>query len=98
MSEVASGMLTLGGWWGMEWRAKVRVQNEGRARVMAQEPALKGCAGSLMVKWSKTNNVNIWATKQTVQRSASAKSIIEAFFITVKPPLLKLASSRLSKV
>jgi len=29
MSEVASGIHMLGGSWGMEWRAKVGVQNEG---------------------------------------------------------------------
>ena len=29
--EVASGMLKLGGWWGMEWLAKVKVQNGGSA-------------------------------------------------------------------
>ena len=33
MSQVVSGILTLGRRWGMEWRAKVRVQNGGRARV-----------------------------------------------------------------
>ena len=33
MSEVVSGMLTLSGWQEMEWWAKVRVQNEGTARV-----------------------------------------------------------------
>ena len=34
----------------MEWQAKVRVQNERRARLKAQEPAWKGYVGSLMVK------------------------------------------------
>ena len=36
-SEVVSGMLTLGGWQGMEWWAKVRVKNEGRAQVKQQQ-------------------------------------------------------------
>ena len=31
MSKVVSGMLTLGGWWGMEWWENVRVQNWSRA-------------------------------------------------------------------
>jgi len=30
---VVSGMFTLGGQWWMEWRAKVIVQNDGRAQV-----------------------------------------------------------------
>ena len=33
MCKVASGMFTLGGWWGMEWQAKVIVLNGGRAWV-----------------------------------------------------------------
>ena len=44
MSEVVSGMLNLGGWWGMKWLAKVTVQNEGGAQV--KKKAWKGCAGS----------------------------------------------------
>jgi len=31
--EVVSGMLTLGGQWGMEWRAKVKEQNGARTRI-----------------------------------------------------------------
>jgi len=31
--EVVSGMLSLGGWWGMDWQEKVTVQNCGRALV-----------------------------------------------------------------
>ena len=36
------------GQWGMEWQARVRVQNDGRARVKPKRPAWKSCAGSLM--------------------------------------------------
>jgi len=32
-SKVASKMLTMGGQWEMEWQAKVRAQNGGRAQV-----------------------------------------------------------------
>ena len=31
--EVVSAMFSLGGWWGMDWREKVMVQNCGRALV-----------------------------------------------------------------
>ena len=31
--EVVSGMFSLGGWWEMDWREKVTVQNGGRALV-----------------------------------------------------------------
>jgi len=31
MCEVVSGMFSLGGWQGMDWREKVTVQNCGRA-------------------------------------------------------------------
>ena len=32
MYKVVSGMFTLDGWWSMEWRVKVIVQNGGRAQ------------------------------------------------------------------
>ena len=31
--KVASGMFSLGGQWGMEWRAKIIIQNGSRAQV-----------------------------------------------------------------
>jgi len=33
MCEVVSRMFSLGGWWGMDWREKVIVQNCGKALV-----------------------------------------------------------------
>ena len=36
MCEVVSGMFTVGGWWGMDWREKVTVQNCGRALAKAK--------------------------------------------------------------
>jgi len=33
MSEVVTGVLKLGGWWGMEWQVKIRVHNGFKAEV-----------------------------------------------------------------
>jgi len=39
MSEAVSGMFTLGGWQGMEWQAKVRVQNESTMSGLLKQAA-----------------------------------------------------------
>ena len=55
---IVSGMLTLSGWWGMEWWVKVIyiyiyiyiVQMVFGHKSEAQRPAWKVCASSLMAK------------------------------------------------
>jgi len=46
MCEVVSGMFSLGGWWGMDWRERLQFKRTSEA----QKPAWRSCAGSLMAE------------------------------------------------
>jgi len=50
MCEVVSGLFSLGGGRGMDWREKITVQNCGKALVRPQKPAWRGYADSLMTE------------------------------------------------
>jgi len=51
-------MLTLDGWWGMEWQSKVKGYNtkwrQGTSK--AQKPAWKGYAGYVMAEMKQTQH------------------------------------------
>jgi len=98
MSEVVSGMLTLGGWnGGQRLGCRTRVK---------PKISLEGCAGFLIAKNEAQST--LW-TFRLLKQAAKLyivspdtrqlpETVIWAFHITIKPPLLKPASSRLTKV
>ena len=57
-------MLTLGRWRGMEWQAKVGVQNRGWARLKPKKPVWQGFDGSLIAEMEQNQHCELWTAKK----------------------------------
>jgi len=79
MCEAVSGMFSLVGGRGMDWREKVTVQNCGRALVKPKNQPAK-----------RSSNTGYSQPKHFPVPEAT----IQAFHITMNSPLLQLASSK----